>query len=333
MNDSFDWKIALRTGLGAALTWVIDQRLTEMVGWTDRTISGLWAVISAIIVLQSSLGGGYLEGYKRFTGIFVGSLFGGIATTLIGANPLSLAFTLFFVVLSMDFIGLQASIRIASLSCAVVMVVWSLNPIGSPWVFAIHRFLDSCLGLIIGLLFSHFLFPSETTKALKQNKKTIFSLFSSALKGGKPEVLQQAQNKLNEDEQLIHELRAEWTQDTAVKERWETFHNGEKNLLNLLKTATSLPHEELFSLLDPSFQKTTKEAIANLEQVFEMLGEGKSSSISLVDSAKRIKEERLRYREVRATRPFTYSQLENYFVYYYALEELLLETNQLQELT
>lgn len=254
MKETLDWKIALKTGLGAMITWVIDQHLTEWIGWTDQSISGLWAVISSIVILQSSLGLGYLEGYKRFIGVFLGSLLGGLACTWFGWQPLHLAISLFVTVVLMGLLKLQVSTRIACLSCAIVMVVWSLNPIGSPWIFALHRFADSCLGLFVGLIVSHFIFPSETKKKLLSNKQKIFSLFSESLEKQSKESLEQVRLLLKEDEQLIKELQAQWTENQEIKDIWETLHNGEKTLLSLLTTTTELPKEKLISLLDTHLQ-------------------------------------------------------------------------------
>jgi len=331
MRESLDWKIALRTGLGAALTWIIDQQLTEMVGWTDRSISGLWAVISSIVVLQSTLGGGYLEGYKRFIGILLGSLMGGLAATFLGWQAIHLAIALFLTVLLMGTLKLQISTRIACLSCAVVIVVWSLNPVGSPWEFALHRFLDSCLGLFVGLLTSHFLFPSETRKKLKDNRESIFALFSESLSTKEVKPLEKAQSLLKEDDQLIKEMQAEWTLRAETLEKWETFHHSEKALLALLTTTSHLPQKALFSLLDAPLLQATTGAIKCLEKAFEGLGKGSEEKSPLLEWKNRLKEERLRYRETRATRNFPFDELENYFVFFYSLEELLLETHLLQE--
>ena len=331
MHENLDWKIALRTGLGAAITWIIDQQLTEMVGWTDRSISGLWAVISSIIILQSTLGGGYLEGYKRFIGILLGSLVGGLAATFLGWQAFHLAVALFLTVIVMGVLKLQSSTRIACLSCAVVIVVWSLNPVGSPWVFALHRFVDSCLGVFIGLLTSHFLFPSETRKKLKKNRGSIFSFFSESLKENQTAPLEKAQTLLKEDDELIKEMEAEWTLRAETLEKWETFHHGEKALLALLTTASHLPQKALFSLLDASLLQATTGAIQCLEKAFNDLGRGSEEKSPLLQWKNRLKEERLRYRETRATRTFAFDELENYFVFFYSLEELLLETHLLQE--
>ena len=195
-------------------------------------------------------------------------------------GPFHLAISLFFTVLLMGILGLQVSTRIACLSCAVVMVVWSLNPAGSPWAFALHRFLDSCLGIAVGLLVSHFLFPSETKKKLLSNKKIIFSLFSASLQSKNNEPLKKAQKLLQEDEQLIKELQAEWTGDQDSKDRWETLDNGEKSLLFLLTNASTLSKENLPPLLDQRLIEKTGDAIEkSLKRPLKNWEKGKKHNI------------------------------------------------------
>lgn len=336
-------KIALRTAIGAALAWIVEMGATRLIGRTDTTISGLWCVISAIIILQSSLGAGYLEGTKQFLGLLIGSLMGASATHWLGSTPVHLSLSLFITVALMGGLKLQKSTKIASLSCAVIMILWSINPATSPWVFALYRFGDSCLGLIIGLFVSHFIFPSETVKKLKKNQRELFLEFSSLLipllpSGKDPSIsfeeelsLQKARDLLTEDEQLVKEVHAEWIRDEEAKEGWELLHLGEKRILELLATSLHLSKRELHLLLDDSLSKTTNEALLTLKNAFENLGEREIPGDEPTKTLEKLKEEMARFRETRATRTFSLKDLEAYFVFYYNLAELLGETNTLGE--
>ena len=300
LTEKLNLKIAFRTAFGGALAWLIDLWLSEAIGWTDRTISGLWCVLSAIIILQSTLGGGYVEGSKRFLGVLVGSLFGALSTSWFGSAPFHLAISLFLTVMIMSLLGLDKSIRIASLSCAVVMIVWSLNPIGSPWSFAFNRFIDSCLGIIVGLFISHLVFPSETIHQLEKNQKELFDLFSQLVRGLQPggeelsleKETDKSKKILKDDDSLLEELQAEWIRGSESKEGWQLFHLEEKKVLELLVTSLELPLKEIFPLIDKELLNVTKEALDGLHLSFKRLGANlpPDNDISLLVS--KLKEER-----------------------------------------
>ncbi len=334
-------KIALRTAIGAALAWIVEAGITRLMGRTDTTVSGLWCVISAIIILQSSLGAGYLEGTKRFLGLLIGSLLGASATHWLGSTPVHLGLSLFITVVVMGGLKLQKSTKIASLSCAVIMILWSMNPTTSPWVFAMYRFGDSCLGLIVGLFVSHFIFPSETVKKLQKNQRELFLTFSSLLIPLLPASkessisfeeetsLQKARELLTEDEQLVKEVHAEWIRDEEAKEGWELLHLGEKRILELLASSLQLSKRELHLLLDDPLSKTTNEALLTLRNAFENLGKRETPIEEPAKTLEKLKEEMARFRETRVTRSFSLKDLEAYFVFYYNLTELLGETRKL----
>ena len=73
-------------------------------------------------------------------------------------------------------INIKDSIRIASLSVAVIMVLHSIYPEHNPWVFSFFRFLDSTLGIIIAMFVSHFLFPKMAGEDLDLNLAKVLGL-------------------------------------------------------------------------------------------------------------------------------------------------------------
>jgi uncharacterized membrane protein YgaE (UPF0421/DUF939 family) len=177
LSNRLEGKIALKTGITAALSWTAGVGFSNLFSRPDGLVSGLWTVITAVVVLQANLGGTYNAALQRFLGVMIGSILGAGFTWWFGASPLSLGVSIFFTVTLCALSGLKESIRIACLSVCVIMVLWGMRPEISPWSFALFRFLDSCLGILIAVTIAHTLWPAKATTLIQQDlAKTLTGL-------------------------------------------------------------------------------------------------------------------------------------------------------------
>jgi uncharacterized membrane protein YgaE (UPF0421/DUF939 family) len=167
--NQIEWKIAIKTGLTASLSLTVALTFNHLLKRPDSLISGLWTVLSSIVVIQAYLESTYNAAWARFLGVFVGSCLGGIFTSIFGAShAFTLGISIFFTIVACSMINLKESFRIACLSVAVVNVLWGLNPNVSPWVFAFFRFIDSCIGIFIAIIISHILWPFQAMKNMRK---------------------------------------------------------------------------------------------------------------------------------------------------------------------
>src|SRR5215813_2964071 len=119
---------------------------------------GHWAAISAMIVLQSSVGATVNAVVNRFAGTAIGAMLGGLFVMLWGRHVWAFGAAATLTVWSCTSLGLQDSSRLASATVALVMLA---SRAGSPWVVALHRFLEVALGILVALLMTLLLWPAR----------------------------------------------------------------------------------------------------------------------------------------------------------------------------
>jgi uncharacterized membrane protein YgaE (UPF0421/DUF939 family) len=134
---------ALKTGVAAVLA-VYLTRLFKLP-------QGYWGAISAIVVMQSEVGATFSASRDRFLGTAVGAFLGAVFVTLGGVGVLWFGVATIATVLVCQLLGLDQSYRLACVTVAIVMLI---NGVGSPWRFALHRFLEVSVGILVALIVS-----------------------------------------------------------------------------------------------------------------------------------------------------------------------------------
>ncbi|HET6418728.1 MAG TPA: FUSC family protein [Geobacteraceae bacterium] len=146
---------AVKTGIAG----VVSLCLAELFSLRE----GYWAVISAVIVMQSSIGAAISAAWSRMAGTAIGAFMGAIFAALWGVNALSFGFAVTITVLVCAFLGLLDSYRLASATVAIVMLFAHADV---TWIVALHRFLEVSLGVVVALLVTVFIWPSRARKNL-----------------------------------------------------------------------------------------------------------------------------------------------------------------------
>ena len=140
---------------------------------------GIWIAFTAILVVQSSVGGSVRAAFERMTGTLSGAAYGALVGTLIphettaglvaivvaGLGPAAFA------------ASLSPSFRIAPITVAILLfsnVSHSMTPV----VFAEHRVAEIALGCVIGLGVSLVVFPSRAHNLLAQAAGEVLKQYS-----------------------------------------------------------------------------------------------------------------------------------------------------------
>ena len=132
-----------------------------------------WAAIASIVVMQSTLGASLSISVSRLIGDALGALSGAILAVTFGSNIYVFSAGVFVLGLLTAAAHLDRSaFRFAGVTLAVVMLI---PRFASPWIVALHRFLEISMGIVVGLLLV-FLWPeppvapaSAATPNAKQN--------------------------------------------------------------------------------------------------------------------------------------------------------------------
>jgi len=133
---------AARTAAAATLAALLSRLLRLPEGW--------WAAVSAMVVMQSTLGASLSISILRLIGTAMGVALGALLAVYFGANMYVFGAGVFLLGLLTAALHLErAAFRFAGIALAIVMLVVRAQ---SPWTIAVHRFLEVSLGIVLGLL-------------------------------------------------------------------------------------------------------------------------------------------------------------------------------------
>jgi uncharacterized membrane protein YccC len=117
-----------------------------------RLPEAYWAPISAMVVMQSTLGAALPISAHRFAGTALGALVGAVAATYFPQNLWAFGVAIFLIgVLCAALRVERSAYRYAGITLAIVMLVPRTAP---AWNIAMHRFFEVSLGIAVGLVLS-----------------------------------------------------------------------------------------------------------------------------------------------------------------------------------
>jgi uncharacterized membrane protein YgaE (UPF0421/DUF939 family) len=135
-------KRAFRAALAAAFATFYYQIL--------ELPEGYWAVISAVIVMETTVPDSLKLSWFRFVGTAVGAITGLASVLVIGATPWAVGIAIFSTTVLSYALNMKESYRLAGATAAIVILASKLNPTR----FAFQRFMDVSIGILIALLVS-----------------------------------------------------------------------------------------------------------------------------------------------------------------------------------
>jgi len=125
-----------------------------------RLPQGFWSVVTAIVVMQGSLGGTLGAGADRIIGTLAGAAFGILGAVLGAALPLPAWIVLALALAPAAFFAaFQPSLRIAPMTAAIVVLVGNGGEVSLRTAFT--RTLEILLGTLIGLTTAYLVFPTR----------------------------------------------------------------------------------------------------------------------------------------------------------------------------
>lgn len=110
---------------------------------------GYWAAVTAIIVMQSSLGAAVTIAGQRLAGTALGASAAVVLQAYVGSSVLVFGFGVFALGLICFALGLEKNAyRFAGITLTIVSLVNYTRP---TWVVATHRFVEVSIGIAAGL--------------------------------------------------------------------------------------------------------------------------------------------------------------------------------------
>ncbi len=115
-------------------------------------VGGLWAVISAIIVIEASHKETYTSAKNRIIGSFIGAIVSGIYLIFFHFSLVGFTATIGVGVLICLLLGLPQSIKLTGITISVIMIVSTIVEDLHPFLNAGLRFAESAIGTAVALI-------------------------------------------------------------------------------------------------------------------------------------------------------------------------------------
>lgn len=341
--EHLQFRFAAKVGIASTVSLFLGVGFSQILDRPDSLVSGLWTVVTAIVVVQAYLGGTYLAAWVRFLGTFVGSIIGCLCTIALGSNAISLGFSVFLTIIVCSALNIKDSVRIASISVAFVLVLWGLKPEISPWTFAFFRFMDSCLGILIAVIVVHTLWPTQATKQLRLNIAIILrnlkeyyvvatDLTSYAVSNQHSSelILRETIELMRESRLILEESRIEILTHSSLQD-WIFLIEHLEETCELVSNIHNVKKYHLKNILSDSLAVATDECIYKIELAFDELAttmqerHSVGQPIPLLGSLENLIEELKVFREMQVTTQLPIQDAESFFVFFYGLKALAQE--------
>ncbi len=115
-------------------------------------VGGLWAVISAIIVIEATDLETYSSAKNRITGTLIGAIVSGAYLLLFPFSIIGFVLAIGVGVLICFLVGIPKAVKLTGITISVVMIVSSIAEDLHPFVNAGLRFAESAIGTVIAVI-------------------------------------------------------------------------------------------------------------------------------------------------------------------------------------
>ena len=229
-----DLRHALRVGIAAIISLAIVHFL--------HLAQGYWTILTAVLVVQSSVGGSMKFAVDRMIGTIGGAVYGAvIAAFMPHDHGMTQYIALLMGVMPPAVLAsINPSFRIAPVTVVIVLFSTAAQEI-NVFMYAVERVLEIGLGSIIGLAVSLVVFPARAHGLILDQAASILGLFAGLL------------NDLTSEKERSHvgaqmdKIRSALTKletvaDEAKRER-KTYVTGEPDPDPLLRNLRRLRHD------------------------------------------------------------------------------------------
>ena len=152
-------RLAVRVTSAAVLAFA----LANLLGFTH----GFWAVITAIIVMQTSVGGSLKAALDRLLGTIAGALWGAAIAVLVPhATTSGLAEAMVLAIAPLALLAaIKPNFKVAPITAFIVLVPLS-GQAAAPLTFALNRILEISIGSVVGMATSLLILPARAHQVL-----------------------------------------------------------------------------------------------------------------------------------------------------------------------
>jgi len=171
--------LALRMIVSAAIAYALAEAL--------HLAQGYWAVLTTIIVTQSSVGGSLKAAMDRLIGSVCGALVGAVVAFLVpGHSPVALGIALLAALAPLAVLTAYApDFRIAPVTAIIVLMSSGAATLGA-FGYALDRVLEITLGSVVGVLVSALVGPARAHTHVREAAASAAVLLAEMVSGLAP---------------------------------------------------------------------------------------------------------------------------------------------------
>jgi uncharacterized membrane protein YgaE (UPF0421/DUF939 family) len=182
-------RLALQTAFATVAAYVV----AGLLGLPQR----YWAVMTAILVVQASLGASLGLALERLLATVLGAVAGVAAVATLETGSFRTLLTLFLTVAGLTYFTSRPALRLAPVTAAIVIL--SSPDKGAVLFAAIDRVLEIGVGALVGVLTSLILFPRRSARALASHVAEMAPLMSQGFTHSIAAALREAPRKTDEE--------------------------------------------------------------------------------------------------------------------------------------
>jgi uncharacterized membrane protein YccC len=277
-----EWKLALRVTIAGTLAYAVTK--------VFDLPQGYWAVITAVVVMQASVGGSLKAAIERFSGTLAGAIYGGlIAAFLPHGSPVSLGIAIIAALFPLALLAaVRPTFRVAPITSLIMLLPPAGQAIG-PLASAIDRVLEITLGNIVGVVVSLFVLPARAHTLMTDAAARVVSLNAelvsvfieeltagpkgrSALQKLHPQIRSALKKAEAAADEAARERRSHLTEAPDPEPLIRTLYRVRHDLVMIGRAASSPLPAPVLERLGPSLttlHQATRELLMNLAQALQ----------------------------------------------------------------
>jgi len=144
--------LAIEASTAGLFAFWLGEVVSQVFGVDQSAIGGLWAAISAVIIIEIQERNTFTAAWIRFLSTFVAVLLTGAIVSGLGYHLWSLFLCLVASVIGCAAIGCRNGFKPAPIAVLVVFAVASIQPDLNIWWNCLGRFSESVMGIAISLV-------------------------------------------------------------------------------------------------------------------------------------------------------------------------------------
>jgi uncharacterized membrane protein YccC len=332
-------KQGIKTGLAGVITYAI------YVGW--HLPQGYWAVFTALVVTQVTLGASWKPALYRTIGSTSGALGAMLLFLMVGSGTVRIGIVLFVLASLFGFLTvLHPSFSAAGFTAAIVLLIGRIEgtPFHTGWLRVLYTLLGSFVAFAVGAL----IWPVRAREGLRSKIANILDGSGSLYRAVTAAALLGVDNEqqIRELDNQLHDLRRGITQQmddarseltfsrfnpSAYQQVVELADQVRRRLTAMAEDRSLYVHAQVEPGLVPSLTDVVEKTSQTFTALSEAIRKGSSSpnSEELEAAVRELDADLAKLREQRATAPFALDRMLPFWALVFNLREVAQDLKQL----